>query len=241
LLSIGFRIEWSDAEITDCSIRGTSGHPTQIGALFYLDSGSSIRRTSIENFSQDGVYCVYSNHGVPDLGTDSSKGYNKIVSDLGYYVYYNPDYSPAESLKAQYNWWGEYPPDPNRFYGPVVYMPALTSEDLIPLPVFNKAANDGTVPQEFQLLQNYPNPFNPVTSIQFTVVSSQSPVHATLKIYNILGQLVRTLMDEEKSEGSYTVYWDGRNMNGEIVSSGIYFYKFETSPFTDVKKMVFMR
>jgi hypothetical protein len=70
-------------------------------------------------------------------------------------------------------------------------------------------------PLSFQLNQNYPNPFNPNTTIPFTVYGSQfivhSPIHTTLKIYNILGQLVRTLVDEERMSGDYQVNWDGKD------------------------------
>jgi flagellar hook assembly protein FlgD len=76
-------------------------------------------------------------------------------------------------------------------------------------------------------------------SKQFPVASRQTrPIHTTLKIYTIWGQLVRVLADEEKSAGSYTVYWDGNDKNGQPVSSGIYFYKLSAGDFTEVKKMV---
>jgi len=72
-----------------------------------------------------------------------------------------------------------------------------------------KESEPGTIPSHFELSQNYPNPFNPFTTIPFQVGSSRfvvhSPLHTTLKIYNILGQLVRTLVDEEKAPGKYEV------------------------------------
>ncbi|MCJ7576992.1 MAG: T9SS type A sorting domain-containing protein, partial [candidate division Zixibacteria bacterium] len=97
----------------------------------------------------------------------------------------------------------------------------------------------------FALYQNYPNPFNPTTRIPFTVHGSQfmvrRPIPTTLKIYNILGQLVKVLVDEEKVAGAYTTYWDGKDQNGQPVSSGIYFYKLEAGDFTEVKKMVLIK
>ena len=106
----------------------------------------------------------------------------------------------------------------------------------------NPSAN---LPQRFTLAQNYPNPFNPSTTIPYRVGGSQfmvnRPIHTTLKIYNILGQLVRTLVDEEKVAGNYKVIWDGRDNSGREVGSGIYFYQLRTEDYTATKKMVLLR
>ena len=98
---------------------------------------------------------------------------------------------------------------------------------------------------DFTLLQNYPNPFNPATTIPFTVNGSKSMVHSpirtTLKIYNILGQKVRTLINEDKLPGSYQVIWDGKDEGGKEVSSGVYFYVIETKDLVQTKKMTLVR
>jgi hypothetical protein len=80
----------------------------------------------------------------------------------------------------------------------------------------------GTIPAEFTLSQNYPNPFNPSTTIAFDV-PSQSIV--TVQIFNMIGQLVLTLVDDERPAGRYTVTWRGTAESGALVSSGIYFYR----------------
>jgi FlgD Ig-like domain len=86
--------------------------------------------------------------------------------------------------------------------------------------------------------QNYPNPFNPSTTIEFTV-RERSKV--SLKIYNVAGQLVRTLVDGDRAPGAvHKVAWDGRNDAGTTVSSGVYFYKLVTSDFTQTRKMVLL-
>ena len=86
-----------------------------------------------------------------------------------------------------------------------------------------------SIPTGFALYENYPNPFNPSTKIPFTVHGSRfmvhSPIHTSLKIYNVLGQKVRTLVDEPKTQGSYEVIWDGKDDEGKDVASGIYFYQ----------------
>jgi hypothetical protein len=104
---------------------------------------------------------------------------------------------------------------------------------------------EGEVPAEFSLSANYPNPFNPTTVIHYTVGSPQSavrrPVYTTLKIYNVLGQLVRTLVNEPQKAGTYEVIWGGRDEGGNEVASGIYFYRLETSGFSQAKKMLLLR
>lgn len=85
-----------------------------------------------------------------------------------------------------------------------------------------------------------PNPFNPTTTIRFGV---KDRGNVTLKVYNVAGQLVRTLVNEVRTprpEG-FEVTWDGRNDSGTAVSSGVYFYKLSTSNFTQTKKMVLLK
>jgi hypothetical protein len=94
------------------------------------------------------------------------------------------------------------------------------------------------VPDKFSLFQNYPNPFNPTTIVEFKI---PQPAKVSLKIYNILGQLVRVLLDEERAAGTYTYYWDGNDENGQPVSSGVYFYKLNEGDLTEVKKMVLLK
>lgn len=101
------------------------------------------------------------------------------------------------------------------------------------------------LPKKFVLSQNYPNPFNPSTAIPFTVHGKRktvnSPIRTTLTIYNILGQRVRTLVDEDKLPGEYKVIWDGKDNWGKEVSSGIYFYQLKADEYSEVKKMVLIR
>ena len=98
---------------------------------------------------------------------------------------------------------------------------------------------------KFSLSQNFPNPFNPSTTLPFQVKSWEfgvgRPVPTTLTIYNILGQRVRTLLDEDKLPGEYKVIWDGRDEFGKDVASGIYFYKLKSGDFSQSKKMLLLR
>ncbi len=94
------------------------------------------------------------------------------------------------------------------------------------------------LPSAFSLDQNYPNPFNPSTVISYTL-PKQSRVQ--IKVYDVIGNEVRSLIDEEKSAGKYNLLWDSRNNSGVRVSSGVYFYKITADGFSETKKMVLMK
>lgn len=114
-----------------------------------------------------------------------------------------------------------------------LYMDTTTSVDL----------DEDPKPIEFALFQNYPNPFNPATTFRFNIQGSKFkvPLHTTLKIYNVLGQRVKTLVDEPKKPGNYEVIWDGKDDKGKEVASGIYFYKLTVGSGQEVRKMVLLK
>jgi hypothetical protein len=93
--------------------------------------------------------------------------------------------------------------------------------------------NNYFTPVSYKLYQNYPNPFNPSTTISFNVIKQD---HVSLRVYNILGEVVATLVNEVKSPGNYSVRFDARGL-----SSGIYFYEFNSGNFRDVKKMIILK
>ncbi len=94
------------------------------------------------------------------------------------------------------------------------------------------------IPEKYYLGQNYPNPFNPSTVIEFDLPRLSK---VEIEVYNILGQTVRYLVDEEKPAGKYNVIWDGRDNSGTTVSSGMYFYKIKTDGFSSSKKMILLK
>jgi hypothetical protein len=96
----------------------------------------------------------------------------------------------------------------------------------------------GEGPPPYRLAQNYPNPFNPVTTIKFDI---RDKGHVTIRIYDVAGRLVRTVLDENLKSGPYTATWDGRNESGAKVASGVYFYKLDTKGFVKTRKMVLLR
>jgi hypothetical protein len=94
------------------------------------------------------------------------------------------------------------------------------------------------IPQSFALLQNYPNPFNPSTTIEY-----QLPVNGfvELKVYDIAGREVATLVSEMKNAGTHRIAWNAVDDRGTKVSSGVYFYRISAGQFNQIKKMVLLK
>jgi hypothetical protein len=112
------------------------------------------------------------------------------------------------------------------FHGPV----AVTLEDdpEVPDPVFTTALN-----------QNFPNPFNPETTIEYSLREDAEMME--LKIYNVLGQLVKTIHAGPQTQGEHTVVWDGRDNSNRNVTSGIYFYRMSTPSYNKIYKMMLLK
>jgi hypothetical protein len=102
----------------------------------------------------------------------------------------------------------------------------VTGDDPMPLP-------DATF-----LAQNWPNPFNPSTTIAFGLKTGG---HVSLRIYDASGRLVKTLIDGSMQAGRYEKNWNGRDNEGSIVSSGVYFYRLVTNGFGETRKMILLR
>jgi hypothetical protein len=136
-------------------------------------------------------------------------------------------------LQNQFYWWrvrGQnaigwgFFSNPNNF----VYLGPTTDVEESPI----------TLPTAFSLQQNYPNPFNPSTVIRFQLpVVSQVRLH----IYNLKGQLVRTLVNEQKPAGRHQVVWDGRNDVGARVPSGVYLYRIEAGDFHATRRLALVK
>ena len=95
-----------------------------------------------------------------------------------------------------------------------------------------------TIPTEYELTQNFPNPFNPTTTIRYALPEASQ---VSLKIYNIQGQLVKTLVSDFREAGIHQVVWDGNNEQGQKVASGAYIYRITAGSFVQTRKMIFMK
>jgi hypothetical protein len=94
------------------------------------------------------------------------------------------------------------------------------------------------LPKQFSVSQNYPNPFNPGTIISYTLSKSSL---VTIKIYNIIGQEVKTLVNSERQAGSYTVQWNGDNNMGHSVASGVYICRVTAGQYAKTIKMMYLK
>lgn len=112
----------------------------------------------------------------------------------------------------------------------------------VPVGIEDEGTAGSSLPKVFALNQNYPNPFNPSTSIVYDIPESVGDkVPVTIVVYNMRGQQVTSLLNEEKAPGRYSVHWSGKNDSGEQMSSGIYLYKITAGDFVKVKKMVLLK
>jgi hypothetical protein len=153
-----------------------------------------------------------------------------------------PDLAPGESGTAPYF----YDIDPDAELGEYGYMVfLLTSQrgDSIYLEVEVIASTvsgdqSGDTPRAAVLFQNHPNPFNPNTSIQFYIPRREQ---VSLKVYDVSGKLVRTLVDDRLDGGSHTYIWDGKNNRGKAVASGVYFYMLRSDSIRKARKAVLLR
>jgi hypothetical protein len=96
-------------------------------------------------------------------------------------------------------------------------------------------------PETFKLYPNYPNPFNPETTIRYSLPADQSAYRVIIKIYDVLGQLVKILKDEQQRPGLYHLIWNGRNAAGQAVPSGVYFCVLDAGSFRATQKMLLVR
>ena len=105
--------------------------------------------------------------------------------------------------------------------------------------------DNSVIVKEYKLEQNYPNPFNPSTTIKYTIpnvtLSGVEGSRVKLKVYDVLGNEVATLVDEFKSAGIYEVEFNGHSDEGRNLSSGIYFYRLEAGLFVETRKMIYLK
>ena len=126
-------------------------------------------------------------------------------------------------------------------YGPhtLLYTPiALASGSLSGDGTAVSEISSAVLPNSYQLGAAYPNPFNPETAIDIAVPADG---HVKVQVFNATGQVVATLADQHLSAGTYKVTWDARDLNGNAVSSGVYFYRMQAGEFSDVRAMTFLK
>ncbi|RLC45460.1 MAG: hypothetical protein DRH57_07950, partial [Candidatus Cloacimonadota bacterium] len=97
---------------------------------------------------------------------------------------------------------------------------------------------DQAIPAIFELGQNYPNPFNPETKIEYQLPKD---TQVEISIYNILGEKVRTLLNENRKAGYHSIIWNGTDHRNRELPSGIYLYRIKTDGYSAIKKMLLIK
>jgi predicted CXXCH cytochrome family protein len=219
-----------------------SGHTADPGTFYESlpDSGYSVDNL-IPN-PPAGLAVLIQGHNV-QLNWDESPD-----PDLNYFVIHRsttPGFTPSPSNRIGYSANTDYV-DSNLANGNYYYK--LTAVDFsgnisgpsveVPVIITSVREEEGAVPRVFALSQNYPNPFNPITQIKFSIPKRS---RVELSVYNILGQKVKNLVDDEMEAGNYIATWNGKDEKGFDVSSGIYFYKLNSKEYSETRKMLLVR
>lgn len=158
--------------------------------------------------------------GIAKFVFASGEGIDKS-SEIGKFILKKNVINPVSEITSVYR---VNDGDPQE--GPTFKMDAITDVE------------EEELPSEYDLTQNYPNPFNPTTTINYAIPEAS---YVTVKIYNMLGQEVKTLVAEEMTAGKYNIAWNGRNEAGQKVSSGTYIYRIVAGDFVQAKKMILLK
>jgi hypothetical protein len=117
-------------------------------------------------------------------------------------------------------------------------VPEFTKGTITVTPTSVQSLGGDGIPRDYSLDQNYPNPFNAATVIKF---NTKHDGDVRLDVFNILGQRVKTLVNEFRHYGPQAADWDGTDLAGQAVPTGLYFYRLVTSDYTDIKKMLLLK
>jgi len=233
--------------VEDCAIQNcTRGMSMQYGGAPRLNgnlitanqtgvavSDSSAPFLSGNTFDGNSFAAISSGGSVgPEIGRTLSDANDFINMGLIYVLN-----TGTATVDADYNWWGDVCPEETWFSGAVDYVP-WTDESHTEIYMGCTGIPDGDASKPLASY-NYPNPFNPSTTIQYRVPDRGGQVR--LRIYDLRGRLVRTLVSEPKRGGDYLAVWHGRDDTGREMGSGVYFYRLEIGRETFQRKMVMLK
>lgn len=179
------------------------------------------------------------NSGVPNLGDvdlrDREIGGRNTIDNSVNNVYQVAGAGGPE-IKAKNNYWGTYPPNTSMLKGNITWYPALSSD---PVPYLARSSSEGTI-TSVRLFQNFPNPLKGgnTTDIKFSLPKAEK---VSIKVYDVAGRRIKTLVDGLIQPGHHYVTWDGRNEKGRLVATGIYFYQMIYGKDVLSKKIVLLR
>jgi hypothetical protein len=166
-------------------------------------------------------------------------------SDFQYFKIYrgtDPDFipGPGNELDATADTtWNDPEYDGWSVYYKITALDHAGNESDAASPGNMSAIEEPVIPDVFALYQNVPNPFNPTTTINYDVPAGGG--HVTLRIYDVAGRQVQTLVNGSQTPGRKTVVWNGRNSSGQMVATGVYFYRMTALGFEQTRKMVMLK
>ncbi|KAA3604453.1 MAG: T9SS C-terminal target domain-containing protein [Calditrichaeota bacterium] len=226
-------------------------HRNSYAFFFELNSSgftSKIRRNTAFEQQNKFIYVSSNNSSTTiDAGLEEDNGENSfdplnsstppISFDTSVRV---ENLSTSTTVHAVGNYWGIPEEELNTngsayFDGTINWSPALFAK-----PTQLPKVTTEIIPESFSLKQNYPNPFNPSTTIEYWI-PNQGEGFVTLKIYNVLGQEVKTLVNEVRQTGIHKILWNGTDENGKSVASGVYFYRINAGDFVSSKKLLLLK
>ena len=155
-------------------------------------------------------------------------------SDIGYLIM-TPLHSSYVNTHHRVVGWVDFDCYTFCMMGPCVTVDTIL--DCIPTDVSPEESPE-SLPDKFELKQNYPNPFNPTTTIQYSLATGEK---VRLAIYNVLGQEVKLLDEGFKPAGSFETTWDSRDNDGQVLASGVYFYRLEAGDHIETRKMLLLK
>ena len=216
----GKQIAYSDGDNLFTIAVSEAGNPSGTPVQLTFDSPNTNNQQP--SWSNNGKTIVFQKaSGSMDIWTvSSSGGTQQLLTGLANYG----DYDPCYSKNGQYVAYAGFT---------TLFLPKRNSNNGEQV-----SSNKNSLPSQYVLDQNFPNPFNPSTQIRFGIPQAGN---VALKIYNSVGQLVKTLLDGNMSEGFHQVTWDATDNRGSKLSSGIYFYRLTAGKFTQINKMLLLK
>lgn len=205
-----------------------------------------IRNSTFTHFKTFAVFSTSAKTDMGKLNITGNCGKNNILMKTAQSgaIGARKTTSPSGTFFAEGNWWDSTSPPSSWFVGSVdkdPFLLGMATPDSCPIESGFGSGGGGeesmvaVLPLTFELGQNYPNPFNPSTTIRYSIPEA---ARVEIKVYNILGQVVRTLIDQEQGSGIYQLLWDGKDRSGRNVSTGIYFYQIRAGSYVQTKKMI---
>ncbi len=235
--NVDFQFDWGDSSVSDW------GDSTQTHSYFVSGSYRLISRArSISDTTEISPW----SDTTRVIITGCKLTVNLHPGDAGVIIVKpnkdDYDYNAAVTLKAinypkfEFAFWNESLSDTASTK--IVILKSDTTMNAIFVPASNVENNSVGIPKEFVLRQNFPNPFNPQTKIEYQLAKN---CFVNITIYNIQGQVIKVLVEEEKSAGWYSIKWDALNQHGIKVPSGVYLYHIKTKFFEQTRKMILMK